>query len=363
MKHSNRFFSSAKRRNLLIAIAAVVVVGGITTGAALSLHRQQGVFPSQVNSPNAPVSNTSATIDGDGALQIALEHAGVSQSDATVTQNHLDFDDGLYEYEIEFYANGKEYDYSVSQTGEIRSYDIEQTLPTSGVVLTDDIGADAALQIALEHAGLSSDDITMAKNELHTDDGVYEYEIEFYADGKEYDYTIHAQTGEIRSYDISTQQRLPDTANGLIDEAAALQAALEQAGLQESEIILAQNRLDREDGRFEYEIKFYSNTSQYDITVDASTGAVLNSEVKALPQITDDTPATGAYISQNDAYEAALADAGISRDSAVLLKAELDREDGLMEYELEFFSNGMEYDYTLDAETGAILSQSQEATR
>lgn len=58
-----------------------------------------------------------------------------------------------------------------------------------------------------------------------------------------------------------------------------------------------------------------------------------------------------------------MADAGISRDSAVLLKAELDREDGLMEYELEFFSNGMEYDYTLDAETGAILSQSQEATR
>ncbi len=184
MKHSNGFFSSAKRRNLVIAIAAVVVVGGITTGAALSLHRQQGVFPSQVNSPNAPVSNTGATVDEETALQIALEHAGVAQSDAMVTKNHLDFDDGLYEYEIEFYANGKEYDYSISQTGEIRSYDIEQTLPPSGVVLADDIGADAALQIALEHAGLDQDDITVAKNELDPDDGVYEYEIEFYAGGK-----------------------------------------------------------------------------------------------------------------------------------------------------------------------------------
>ena len=365
MKHSNGFFSSAKRRNLVIAIAAVVVVGGITTGAALSLHRQQGVFPSQVNSPNAPVSNTGATVDEETALQIALEHAGVAQSDAVVTKNHLDFDDGLYEYEIEFFANGKEYDYSISQTGEIRSYDIEQTLQQPSGVLTDDIGADAALQVALEHAGLSQNDIIVAKNKLDTDDGVYEYEIEFYAGGKEYDYTIHAQTGEIRSYDISTQQQqnLPGTASGMIDEATALQAALDQAGLQESEIILAQNHLDRDDGRYEYEIKFYANNSEYGITVDASTGAVLSSEVQALPQITDDAPAAGAYISQNAAYEAALADAGVSRDSAVLLKAELDRDDGLMEYEVEFFSNGTEYDYTLDAKTGTILSQSQEATR
>ena len=177
MKHSNGFFSSAKRRNLVIAIAAVVVVGGITTGAALSLHRQQGVFPSQVNSPNAPVSNTGATVDEETALQIALEHAGVAQSDAVVTKNHLDFDDGLYEYEIEFFANGKEYDYSISQTGEIRSYDIEKTLQQPSRVRPEDIRADAAQQLALEHAGLSQNDIIVAKNKLDTDDGVYEYDI------------------------------------------------------------------------------------------------------------------------------------------------------------------------------------------
>ena len=31
-----------------------------------------------------------------------------------------------------------------------------------------------------------------------------------------------------------------------------------------------------------------------------------------------------------------------------------------MGYEVEFFSNGIEYEYTLDAATGAILSKSQE---
>lgn len=149
----------------------------------------------------------------------------------------------------------------------------------------------------------------------------------------------------------------------MIDEATALAGRTGSGGPAESEIILAQNLWIAMECRYEYEIKFYANNSEYDITVDASTGAVLSSEVQALPQITDDAPAAGAYISQNAAYEAALADAGVSRDSAVLLKAELDRDDGLMEYEVEFFSNGTEYDYTLDAKTGTILSQSQEATR
>ena len=279
----NHFFSSPKRRTLAIVVAAVVVVGGITTGAALSLRHEPGVFPGQVNDGNVPASAAGETLSQDSALQIALEHAGIGASDAVVTKNHLDFDDGIYEYEIEFFANNREYDYTINaQTGEIRSYDIEQTPQQSTPAPADTISADAALQIALEHSGLRQEDITLAKHKLDTDDGIYEYEIEFYANGKEYDYTIHAQTGEIRSYEISTLQ--------------------------------------------------------------SGTGS---------------TPAQG-YLSQDAAYEAALSDAGISADQAVLLKAELDLDDGVMGYEVEFFSNGIEYEYTLDAATGAILSKSQE---
>ena len=37
--------------------------------------------------------------------------------------------------------------------------------------------------------------------EYDGDDRVPEWEVEFYADGLEYDYEIHAKTGEIRSWD------------------------------------------------------------------------------------------------------------------------------------------------------------------
>ena len=36
-------------------------------------------------------------------------------------------------------------------------------------------------------------------------------------------------------------------------------------------------------------------------------------------------------------------------------KVELDRDDGRLEYELEFRSGRTEYEYTIDATTGAVL--------
>ena len=67
----------------------------------------------------------------------------------------------------------------------------------------------------------------------------------------------------------------------MIDEATALQAALDQAGLQESEIILAQNHLDRDDGLIEYEVEFFSNGTEYDYTLDAKTGTILSQSQEA----------------------------------------------------------------------------------
>ena len=45
--------------------------------------------------------------------------------------------------------------------------------------------------------------MTGLHTEFDVDDGIPEYEVEFFQDGWEYDYTIHADTGEVLSYDIS----------------------------------------------------------------------------------------------------------------------------------------------------------------
>ena len=58
-----------------------------------------------------------------------------------------------------------------------------------------------AQEIALNHAGFTADQVTNLHGDFDVDDGVPEYEVGFFQDGWEYDYTIHADTGDILEYD------------------------------------------------------------------------------------------------------------------------------------------------------------------
>jgi uncharacterized membrane protein YkoI len=66
---------------------------------------------------------------------------------------------------------------------------------------TQTVSVDQAKNIALEHAGLSADQVDFVKAQGGYDDGIYEYEIEFLADGWEYEYTVHGDTGAILETD------------------------------------------------------------------------------------------------------------------------------------------------------------------
>ncbi len=66
----------------------------------------------------------------------------------------------------------------------------------------DLISKERAQEIALEHAGLKAEEVKFTKSKLDFDDGRYEYEIEFVAEGNlEYDYTVNAQNGKIVEFD------------------------------------------------------------------------------------------------------------------------------------------------------------------
>lgn len=70
-----------------------------------------------------------------------------------------------------------------------------------GATTGERISEEKAQEIALKHAGLKADQVTGLRVSYDVDDGVPEYEVEFRYDGWEYEYEIHAETGEIRSYD------------------------------------------------------------------------------------------------------------------------------------------------------------------
>ena len=53
----------------------------------------------------------------------------------------------------------------------------------------------------MEHAGFTADQVKGLRTEFDQDDGIPEYSVEFYADGWEYDYEIHAETGKILEWD------------------------------------------------------------------------------------------------------------------------------------------------------------------
>ncbi len=64
------------------------------------------------------------------------------------------------------------------------------------------ITEDKALSIALKHANLKKEQIVLKKSKRDIDDGIAQYEIEFYANGKEYEYDINAATGSIMSFEF-----------------------------------------------------------------------------------------------------------------------------------------------------------------
>ena len=68
-------------------------------------------------------------------------------------------------------------------------------------------------------------------------------------------------------------------------------------------------------------------------------------------------PAYSTYIGVDKARELALSDAGVTLADARILKSCLDWEDGRAIYDVEFCSLRTEYDYEVDAATGAILKK------
>jgi uncharacterized membrane protein YkoI len=80
----------------------------------------------------------------------------------------------------------------------------------------------------------------------------------------------------------------------------------------------------------------------------------------AAPITTSGSASQSAYIGLEAAKEAALKHAGFSASDATFVEAEYDYDDGRMVYEVEFHVKGTEYDYEIDAQTGAVVKYKNE---
>ena len=260
---------------------------------------------------NTPAADQTAKISMEQAQTAALDAANIAAADADISSATLSEVAGVTCYKVEFTSGDHTYAYSISaENGEVleASYrdknaapaDSTQTDTTtaSGVTTTPaqtapntntSIGAvdeAKAQEIALAHAGIKAADATITKSKLDYDDGRQIYEIEWYANGAKYDYEIDAATGKIVSYDYDAENYTPSqstntNANVKISEATAKQIALSSVpGATAANIY--KFKLDFDDGRWEYEGEIRYGTMEYDFTIDANTGALLEWDMESI---------------------------------------------------------------------------------
>jgi uncharacterized membrane protein YkoI len=67
-----------------------------------------------------------------------------------------------------------------------------------------------------------------------------------------------------------------------------------------------------------------------------------------------------AAISPEEALQAAYDHAGVKADEATNVRSELDRDNGTLHYDIEFRVGQWEYDYEINAATGAVTKSERE---
>ena len=208
----------------LLYTSLTTAPAGPSTGGGTSGSGTAETAPAIQSSGQA---SDSAYIGVEAAKSAAFAHAGLDASQVTMGEVDFDYEDGRMVYELEFYANGAEYEYDIdastgavvkssqeggrTQTGSgagsggasgnVSSGAGSGTAQSGAGGTSADIGREAALAAALNHAGVSQDQVYDLEVKQEYDDGRLEYEIEFKTGGWEYEYTISAADGTILDYE------------------------------------------------------------------------------------------------------------------------------------------------------------------
>ena len=407
----NRFktFFSSFRNALISIVCAMLAVTVIGTGVVLA----------------AGAGRRDAAMDRNTAFGYALADAGLSEQDVTVTKQKLHKDGETQHYDIEFFTEKYDYSYEIDAfSGAVLDVSMEALFDkpqassgigagdqqtagqpgqdqsgqqTAGQPGQDQSGQQTAGQpgqdqsnqptpgqsgqdqgnqpnsgqqglldletvkaLALADAGVKADTAVFTQSELEWEDGVQVYDLEFRTSEAEYDYEINAVTGAIISKDA--EGRWNDQ-GGPVDLEGAKAVALADAGVKAADAVFRKSELEWEDGVKVYDIEFYTSEAEYDYEINASTGAVLDKSMELFENhvpSADLQGSAGSYIGVDQAKAIAVSNSGFKAEDVIFTKTKLERDKGSVRYEVEFYKDRMEYEYSIDAYTGSIVEYESE---
>lgn len=230
------------------------------------------------------------------------------------------------------------------------------------------IGAEAAKNMATTDAQVQSGDAVFTQAALSEKNGTMYYAVEFTAGDMAYTYAIDALTGAViesnsgaaQAGDTSTTTQTGGAQGGSIDEAAAKQIALDHAGVSEGDTAFLMSKADYDDGVAVYDVEFYvaSTNTEYDYEIDAATGEIRSYDYDA-ENYSGTQSATGETKAEAEIRQIALAKVPGATDNDIRMT--LDRDDGKLRYEGKIVYDGTEYEFEIDAYSGAILEWDAES--
>lgn len=246
---------------------------------------------------------------------------------------------------------------------------------------------------ALDAANIDAASADISSSTLDEVAGVSCYKVEFTAGGRAYDYSINAETGEVLEMSVRDEAAAPadapqtdapvsgtttapasgsshaasasvqaasntNASAGKVDEARAKEIALTHAGVKAADATVTKSKLDYDDGCQVYEIEFYvsgsSGYTEYDYEIEAATGKIVSydhdAESYAPPAQSTNS---GVKVTEATAKKTALSRVSGATEKDIY-EWKLDYDDGRTEYEGKIIYGGMEYEFTINAATGAV---------
>ena len=131
---------------------------------------------------------------------------------------------------------------------------------------------------ALKRASLDASKVTFTKAELDIDDRTPHYDIEFVSGGYEYEVEVNAKNGRIIDFDRELDDSKPADPSKYVSADAAKKAALDHAGLTESQVTELETELDTDSLTAHYDVEFKCGGFEYEYKINAKSGKVISFE-------------------------------------------------------------------------------------
>lgn len=157
-----------------------------------------------------------------------------------------------------------------------------------------------------------------------------------------------------------------EAAKAKITKAEAKKIALADANVTAKAATFEKITTDTENGVKVYEVDFRAGKYDYDYDIAIRGGKIIEKDkdlvksVKAKVKKSNKGKKASGYIGKKKAREIAFKHAGVTKAKVKKLKVEMETDDGIKIYEVDFKAGNWDYDYDINAKTGKIVDVDKE---